>query len=89
MQLNGYTFTGDLLTEGKVQDTSDIDYTTADMLDKRTIINGIGDLAPYPLAGRTTMSSLIYVYFAADFSIPGLDEQHYSTETLTIDIFHE
>ena len=89
VQLNEYTFTGDLLTEGKVQDKSNVDYNTPVMLDKRTIINGTGDLAPYPLAGRTTISSLIYIYFACDFSIPGLDEQHYSTETLTIEIFHE
>ena len=78
-----------MTTEGKIQDMSDPSFPIQEQLENRTLIDGFGNLSVYPIADRITGSTLLYVYFGADFSIEGLSDQDYRTETLTIEVFHE
>jgi hypothetical protein len=86
-QTLGYVFTGDDATEARMQDVLYEDFSEPEMLEERMILDGSGRLGLYPLSGRTTFSTTAYVYLGADFS--GLEAQEYTTNTITIEIFHE
>ncbi len=73
---------------GKVQDAGTFGFDfDDDMLIRRTVIDGWGELAPYPDPGRRTASSSLYLYFALDFT--GLRAQEYRTDSLTFEIYQE
>ncbi|MBU1863795.1 MAG: hypothetical protein KKH94_09055 [Candidatus Omnitrophica bacterium] len=87
LEVGGYLFTGSAVTEGKMQDYLNVDFVAEGMLEKRTIMDGNGNLAPYPTTDRTTASSTVYVYYGCDFT--DRESQNYTTDTLTIEIFQE
>jgi hypothetical protein len=70
---------------GIIQDKSMVGFYEYDAIMDRTIVDGLGNLAPYPTAARVAADSTVYVYYGADFR--NAEAQTYGTETLTVDAY--
>ncbi|MBN1492743.1 MAG: hypothetical protein JW938_01200 [Candidatus Omnitrophica bacterium] len=70
---------------GIVLDKSMVGFYEEDAIMDRTIVNSLGELAPYPTAGLVATDTSVYVHCAADFR--NADPQSYSTETLTVEMY--
>jgi hypothetical protein len=83
-QVDNFSFplTGNV---GVIQDKSMVGFYEYDAIMDRTIVNGLGQLAPYPTTGRVAVDSTVYVYYAADFT--NAEAQSYGTESLTIETY--
>lgn len=87
VQGTSYSFPIDMNASGIMHDVKTFLFDTSVALADRTIVSGDGLLASYPVSGRATTASSVYVYCAVDYE--GLDSQKYSTDTLSIEMYQK
>jgi hypothetical protein len=87
IQPAGYSFTGNTAVEAFVMDKKAGDFGTDGALGYRTLVDSFTNLGAFPIPGRINAKSPVYLYFGANFA--NQSNQTYSTQTLTVEVYHQ